>query len=84
MKRSCHAARQFYDTGVFNECEQMGYVMETLDIWKDVHPSIVSIPMEWNYKIPYEIVYAKKPPESMQTFIQALQGHLSAEKAESL
>ena len=35
----------FYDTSIFNECEQMGCLMETLDIWKDVHPSIVTIPM---------------------------------------
>ena len=47
----------FYDTGVFNECEQLGCVMETLDIWKDVHPSIVTIPMEWDYEMPYGIVY---------------------------
>ena len=28
----------FYDTSIFNECEQMNYVMETLDIWADIHP----------------------------------------------
>ena len=48
-----------YDTGVFNECERMGYMTKTLHIWKDVHPSIVTIPMEGNYKIPYGIVYVK-------------------------
>jgi len=37
--------------------------METLDIWKDVHPSIVTIPMEWGYTIPYGIVYAKQPDD---------------------
>ncbi|HJB15685.1 MAG TPA: hypothetical protein IAA05_06545 [Candidatus Blautia excrementipullorum] len=74
----------FYDTGVFNECEQMGCVMETLEIWKDVHPSIVTIPMQWDYKMPYGIVYAKNSSESVQTFIQMLESHLSAEKAESL
>lgn len=66
----------FYDTSVFNECEQMGCIMETLEIWKDVHPSIVTIPMEWNYKMPYGIVYAKNPSESMKTFIKTLRQHL--------
>ena len=63
----------FYDTSVFNECEQMGCVMETLDIWRDVHPSIVTIPMDWGYKIPYGIVYAKNPSESMQRFIKMIE-----------
>ena len=66
----------FYDTDIFNECEQAGCIMETLDIWKDVHPSIVTIPMEWEYKIPYGIVYAKKPSEPMQEFINIIQKNL--------
>ncbi|MDE7113910.1 MAG: LysR family transcriptional regulator, partial [Acetatifactor sp.] len=66
----------FYDTNVFNECEQTGCIMETLDIWKDVHPSIVTIPMDWGYKIPYGIVYAKQPSESMQAFIDIIQNTL--------
>ena len=50
--------------------------METLDIWKDIHPSIVTIPMEWEYKIPYGIVYAKQPAKPMQAFINMIQNHL--------
>jgi len=71
----------FYDTSVFNQCEQMGCVMETLDIWRDVHPSIVTLPMEWDYKMPYGIVYAKHPSEAVQTFIQTIQNYLNAEKS---
>ncbi len=68
----------FYDTDIFNECEQMGCIMETLDIWKDVHPSIVTIPMEWGYTMPYGIVYAKQPSEPMQAFINIIQKNLGA------
>ena len=66
----------FYDTNVFNECEQTVYIMETLDIWKDVHPSIVTIPMEWEYKTYYGIVYAKQPSEPMQAFINIIQNNM--------
>ena len=66
----------FYDTNVFNECEQTGCIMETLDIWKDVHPSIVTLPMEWGYKTYYGIVYAKQPSEPMQAFINIIQSNL--------
>lgn len=68
----------FYDTNVFNQCEQMGCVMETLDIWKDVHPSIVIIPMEWDYRMPYGIVYAKRSSEAVRAFIRVIQEHLNA------
>lgn len=59
----------FYDTSIFNECEQMNCVMETLDVWTDIHPALVTLPMDWEYEIPYGIVYAKKPAKAMDEFI---------------
>lgn len=70
----------FYDTSVFNECERRGCIMETLDIWKDVHPSIVTIPMEWDYKMPYGIVYAKQPSETVKSFIDIIKDSLNIER----
>ena len=67
----------FYDTSIFNECEQMNYVMETLDIWADIHPSLITLPMEWEYEIPYGIVYAKKPSKSVRAFIDVVEERLS-------
>lgn len=66
-------APNFYDTFVFNECEQMNYLMETLDIWADVHPSLVTQTMEWDYEIPYGIIYAKKPSDAVKKFIGIIQ-----------
>ena len=66
-------ASNFYDTSVFNECEQMNYLMETLDIWTDIHPSLVTLPMEWEYEIPYGIVYAKTPSKAVAEFIDIIQ-----------
>lgn len=66
----------FYDTSIFNECEQIGCLMETLDIWRDVHPSIVTIPMEWNYTMPYGIIYAKHPSEIVESFIRKISANL--------
>ena len=61
-----------YDTPIFNECEQRNYLMETLDIWKDVHPSLITLPMEWGYKMPYGVVYAKNHAPSLQSFIEKI------------
>ena len=66
----------FYDTSIFNECEQNGCLMETLDIWRDVHPSIVTIPMEWDYTMPYGIIYAKHPSEIVESFIRKISANL--------
>lgn len=66
-------APNFYDTSVFNECERMNYLMETLDIWTDIHPSLVTLPVEWEYEIPYGIVYSKTPSPSVAEFIELLQ-----------
>ena len=66
----------FYDTSIFNECEQMNYLMETLDIWIDIHPSLVTLPMEWDYKIPYGIVYAKNPSKVVTEFIEIIQNNV--------
>jgi DNA-binding transcriptional LysR family regulator len=62
----------FYDADVFNKCEQMNYVMETLDIWADVHPSLVTIPVEWDYEVPFGIVYANEPSKAVMAFIDAI------------
>ena len=69
-------APNFYDTSIFNECEQMNYLMETLDIWTDIHPSLVTLPMEWDYEIPYGIVYAKKPSKTVSRFIEIIQDNI--------
>ena len=65
-------APNFYDTSIFNECERMNYLMETLDIWADFHPALVTLPMEWEYEIPYGIVYSRKPSVAVKEFIESI------------
>ena len=74
-------APNFYDTSIFNECEQMNYLMETLDIWTDIHPSLVTLPMEWQYKIPYGIVYAKAPSKTVKEFVDIIQNSIGVHQS---
>ncbi len=69
-----------YDTAIFNECNQTNCLMETLDIWTDVHPSLVTLPMGWDYKMPYGIVYAKSPSQALQDFIAVVQKGIVAQR----
>ena len=61
-----------YDANIFNACENRGCLMETLDIWSNIHPSLVTKPMDWEYAIPYGIVYSKNPSPEMAAFVGQL------------
>lgn len=61
---------QFYDINVFNRCEQTQNIMITLDCWKDVHPALVTIPMDWDFPIPYGLLYALNPSQDVEEFIR--------------
>ena len=66
----------YYDMEVFNKCGQAGYLVETPEIWKGVHPSLVTQPVDWDYALPFGIVYAKAPSPAFARFIAALAGAL--------
>lgn len=59
----------FYDMEVFNRCAQTRNVMITLDCWKDVHPALVTIPVEWDYPLPYGLLYCKTPTDDIIKFL---------------
>lgn len=69
---------QFYDMEVFNRCAQTGNVMVTLECWRDVHPSLVTLPVEWDHPIPYGLLYPKEPLEDIVKFLEAI-GELEPE-----
>ena len=65
-------APYFYDAGVFNKSERSGCILLTLDAWAGVHPSLVTIPAEWDYRVPYGLLYPKTPSRSVTAFLESL------------
>lgn len=63
-------APQFYDMNVFNSCAQSGDVLLTIECWQNVHPLLVTVPVEWDYAIPYGILYSKEPPDDVKRLIE--------------
>lgn len=61
-----------YDTGVFNQCSILGSTMITISTWAELHPSLVTIPCEWNYTVPYGIIYAEQPSDLVMDFISIM------------
>ena len=66
----------YYDVDTFNACEQNGTLLLTLDAWADIHPSLVTLPLDWDYSIPYGILYSKTPSNEVAQFVCILQNHL--------
>lgn len=63
---------QFYDLSVFNRCAETGNILLTVECWKEVHPGLISIPVNWDYTIPYGILYSLHAPQSVLQLVEAI------------
>lgn len=63
----------FYDLSVFNRCAQTGNVLLTIECWQEVHPGLVSIPMNWDYSIPYGLLYSLNASEDVLRFVKTVE-----------
>lgn len=66
-------AGYYYDMDTFNTCEQTGSLLLTLDAWANIHPSLITLPVHWDYQVPYGILYAKQPSHEVKQFLTILQ-----------
>ncbi len=64
---------QFYDMEVFNYCVQRGFLLVTLECWADVHPSLITLPVDWNFSLPYGILYESNPSKEILRVLDAIQ-----------
>lgn len=60
---------QFYDISVFNRCAETGKVLLTIECWSEVHPGLISIPVNWDYSIPYGLLYSLDAPQDVLRFV---------------
>ena len=67
----------FYDIEVFNQCEQSRNLMLSIECWKDVHPALTTLPVDWDFPIPYGILYPLHPSLEIRHFIQLVTDYLS-------
>ena len=63
----------FYDTNIFNRCENSNDVLLAIHGWANVHPLLKVIPMEWEYDIPYGLLHSPNPTETVKRFLAAAQ-----------
>lgn len=63
---------RFYDISVFNRCIETGNILLTIECWQDVHPGLISLPVNWDYTIPYGILYSLNTPKDVQKLVKAI------------
>lgn len=63
----------FYDMDTFNTCERDGVPLLVLDAWSGIHPALVTLPVRWDYAVPYGILYSRTPSEKIVRFLDILE-----------
>ena len=49
-----------YDMDTFNDCEERGVLLLTQERWRNIHPSLKTLPVQWDFTLPYGLLYAKE------------------------
>lgn len=62
----------FYNTSVFNYCEHNDYLLMAVSCWKNVHPLMKIIPVNWDFKIPYGLLHSPTPDKKVQSLLDIL------------
>ncbi len=60
----------FYDMNIFNRCENTNDVLLAIPGWASVHPLLKVIPVEWEHSIPYGLLHAPEPGETVKRFLE--------------
>lgn len=71
---------QHYDVSVFNRCVETDQVLLTMECWTEVHPALVSIPVEWDYGMPYGLIYAKDARLEVKNFLECAKQFIKLEQ----
>ena len=71
---------QFYDMSVFNRCAETNNVLLSIECWQDVHPALVTIPVKWDYSIPYGLLYSTNADKDVFRLIDIIKTMQANEK----
>ena len=58
-----------YELETLNQCAELNCLMISIDAWNNLHPSLVNRPVDWNYTVPYGLMYLQNHPPVVDTFV---------------
>lgn len=62
----------FYNTEVFNSCENGNNLLMAVPSWRDVHPLLKIIPVDWDFSIPFGLLHSPQPAPHVKKCIDAI------------
>lgn len=62
----------FFNVDVFNQCESSNDILIGMGKWGNVHPLLRIVTIEWDYTIPFGILYSPAPSEPVSEFLKAV------------
>lgn len=62
----------FFNINAFNKAVKGNVPIMAIDGWENIHPLLKIIPVEWEYKIPFGIMYSLKPSKQVLRFIDMI------------
>ena len=61
-----------FNLSVFNRCQNSSDILMTVDVWDGVHPLLKTIPVDWDYTIPFGLLHSPAPTPPVQRFLEAV------------
>lgn len=61
----------FYTMELFADCALNKRAIVTLEIWEDIHPDLVCVPLAEPHSIPYGLIFPKRPSAQAMSLYQA-------------
>ena len=62
----------FFNLDVFNRAENEDLPLVIIKNFIEVHPLLRYVPINWDLKAPFGIIYSKTPSKAVQEFLDAL------------
>ena len=62
----------YYGIDTFTLCEMNPYVLISQEVYADIHPDLVTIPLETRHSLPYGLMFANTPTHAAAQFIDAV------------
>lgn len=59
-----------FDIVIFNQCESTDIVLLTTPMWGILHPMLKTVKVNWDYTVPYGLIYPLTPSEGVKEFVK--------------
>ena len=61
----------FYDLDLFNRCAENGTLLISLECWDELHPGMVNLPVDWDWHMPFGLIWKKDSRKEVLEFAEA-------------